>query len=166
MDRLEGLFSDLSATFEAAIERHENEAAADLALSISQDIDLHAALTDGDPVVAVVDGMSRTVLQVGKDYLVAEPGDLVIPISNVVLVRPSLGPRPALTRVALSELLRTHVREGTRVRCSTRELELEGPLTAVARDHLAVGGGFGRKLVPLGSVRWIRFVRGGSVGVP
>lgn len=165
MDRWDGLFADLSAAFDAQLERQESDAASDLALSLSHDADLHEALSDGEPVVAVIEGASHRVTRVARDYVVAQPGDLAIRFEEAIFLRPGSGAAPEISESSLAQLLHARVRRGAWVRCCTRGLEHEGRLTQVGRDHLVVGMGPRRRVIPLGSVRWIRLAHEDSAGV-
>jgi hypothetical protein len=165
VDPLEQVFSDLDAAFEAALERQDSDAADDLALSLRQDVDLFETLRDGRPIAVAAGGGRMSVVEVAADHVAAEAIDLwIFPTASAVLVRPTEGTTPRFTTTTLVEALRAATRRAETVACSAGEKECEGRLILCARDHFVLSTAREQMVVPLASIRWVRFVRGGSKG--
>lgn len=84
---LDGLFSSLSASFDAVVEREEDEAAADLAFSLGQDRSLEGSLRRGGFDLRIGGGGRRPVTEVGADYVGSgHPVAVVVPARLAVCV--------------------------------------------------------------------------------
>ena len=123
----------LDASFEAALAREEEVAAADLAFSLRQDVDVRAAVErSGSAWTLVGPGEARLVVEeVGLDYVRA--GSLLVRTGAATL-RATSGPSPRTTEAAFLEILGSWARAGAWVTIGG----VRGRLARVARDHVAV----------------------------
>lgn len=164
MDRdAERFLRGLDARLDAAVARHDDEAAADLAFSLSQDRSLHETVARLSVAVLQGAGMGRReITELGQDYVACgRPVDLAAPLARAVVRG-----RPGRTVVEvgerrLVELLRGWVRAGARVHVQTDHAALEGVLRRAARDHIVVETLDGAwDVVGLSAVASIRWARG------
>lgn len=153
--------SSLNATFEAAVEREEEQAAGDLAFSLLQDLGQVETLRRGKAAtLKLAGGASLPVARVGRDYAVAgNPPNLIVPISfAVILVGPS-GPGPEIADDSLLLLLRRAARLGTYARISTSEGEWQGRIVKAGVDHLIINVSGQSLVIGNGSMRSITLLR-------
>lgn len=147
---LDRLFSTLEAQFGASIDRAEDEAASDLAISLRQDMALRDALLRGSWVAATARGR-LPVYEVAKDHVVLGTERVLVPLNAVIFVRG--GHRTAVsTDRALAEVLRRHSRTGTHLSVETGEASAAGRVTACSATHLALQGPAGEFLIPLSQI--------------
>ncbi len=126
---------DLGASFEAAVVREEDVAAADLAFSLRQDRDLPTALQGRGWVALLEGGASAAVAEMGEDYVVAGPH--VVPISKAFL-RSAERPAPDRRERTFSEWLSSACRAGSAIEVVAGGHRTAGRLTAVGRRHLVL----------------------------
>lgn len=153
--------SSLNATFEAAVEREEEQAAGDLAFSFLQDLGQVETLRRGKAAaLALAGGASLPVARVGRDYVAAgTPPNLIVPLTfAVILVGPS-GPAPEIADDGLLLLLRRAARLGTYAQVATSEGEWQGRIVKAAVDHLIVNASGQSLVIGNGSLRSIRLLR-------
>ncbi|MDQ3662990.1 MAG: hypothetical protein M3454_18470 [Actinomycetota bacterium] len=153
--------SSLNATFEAAVEREEEQAAGDLAFSLLQDLSQVETLRRGKAaVLKLAGGASVPIARVGRDYVAAgNPPNLIVPLTfAVILVSPS-GPAPEIADDTLLLLLRRAARLGTYARISTTEGEWQGRIVKAGVDHLIVNASGQSLVVGNGSMRTITLLR-------
>ncbi len=158
---IDSWLSSLNASFEAAVEREEEQAAGDLAFSLLQDLGQVETLRRGKAAaLKLAGGASLPVARVGSDYLAAgNPPNLIVPISfAVVLVGPS-GPAPEIADDSLLLLLRRAARLGTYARISSTEGDWQGRIVKAGVDHLIVNVSGQSLIVGNGAIRAITLLR-------
>lgn len=145
----------LGASFDAALAREEDLAAADLAFSLSQDVDLREAIRRSRAAWTLVDadGGLHPVAEVGADYVRA--GALVARTGGAT-VRSIAGAAPRISPGTFLELLSAACRAGA---CITLD-GVRGRLIRVAKDHVAVGTPDGETMVGLTGLRSVRLEEG------
>ncbi|HEY7875362.1 MAG TPA: hypothetical protein VIG64_09595 [Actinomycetota bacterium] len=165
-EHIERLLDHLETSFDAGVARAEDEAAADLALSLLQDATLsHALQRDGAASVLLAGGGSAAVTEVGSDYLMCgEGGDIVVPLARATVAGTS-GPPPSASGSSLLVLLRELVRHGATVEVTSSSGSYRGRLAAAAHDHVVVAAQHGasgqrRWYVAQGSIEVVRVLRG------
>lgn len=141
----------LDAAFDAAVAREEEAAAADLAFSLRQDVDVRAAIERSGCGWALiqVDGAHRPVDEVGDDYVRA--GTFVARSSTATL-RSAPGASPRMSGMSFLEMLGAACREGAHVTIAGAS----GRLVRVAKDHVAVQKGDAETIVGLETVKSVR----------
>lgn len=153
-ERVDGLLESLGATFEAAMAREEEAAAADLAMSLRQDRSLLDLLQRGSWRALLEPGLTPRIATVGPDVVVAEgPGRHLISTARLQIT-----PAPDLAKaeqVATShvEMLRDLARARHPVLVRSEGDSLEGVLRWVGTDHLALEGHHGVVVMALTTVR-------------
>lgn len=148
----------LDASFDAAVAREEEVAAADLAFSLRQDVDLRGALARSRRGWSLAgQGGYRTVSEVGRDYLRA--GALVVPIALAV-VRSDPAPVPEYRDRTMLELLGAACRTGVDVTIRHSSGEAGGRLVRVANDHVAVQKGDAETIVGVAAIEAIGLLEG------
>ena len=162
----------LEASFDAALEQSEEEAADDLAFSLLQDSRLAVALSRSSGYRLHLGGAgSPEVSTVGLDFVGAgDPLEVVAPSAGAVAVGPpsgdaagdevstEVGRRPSTIRVPMLEVLRSWARRGHRAEVRTTEDTFRGVLTRACPDHVALGCGGREVLVGISAVRYVRRV--------
>ena len=152
-DRVDGLLQSLGATFDAAVAREEEEAAADLAMSLRQGRSFADVLARSSWRATLDAGSSAPVEAVGPDFVVANWGGRhLIPMAHVE-VSPTTGVRPDRISMGFVELLRDVARAGKAVIALSSQGEHSGILRWVGPDHLALEGRRGLVLMPLAALR-------------
>lgn len=152
---LEGLFASLEASFGAAVERQEDEAATDLAFSLKQGLGQRDVLARRGFCVVSADA-SHPALELARDHVLTE-GDRLFPLSACAAVlRPDLAP-PLVTDARLVEVLRARALEGHDVEIRTAEHDFAGRLALCAPDHVALTTARGEVVIPLAAVLSVRF---------
>lgn len=164
MDReAERFLTGLGARLDAAVARDEDEAATDLAFSLSQDRSLQGTVARlSEPLLQGPAGDRHEVTELGCDYVgCGRPVDLAAPLSRaVVRGRPGRSLLEVTDR-RFVELLRVWVRRGSQVHVEADLAVLRGSLRRAARDHLVVEAVDGSwDVVGLAAVSSIRCVRG------
>ena len=157
--RLDGLFTSLEAQFGAAIDRAEEEAAADLALSFRQDRSLRDDLLEGS-WIAVTELGPRRVCEVAKDHVRVEPGNVILPLFSTVFRR-APGQSAERTDVTLMGLLRRNVRLGAEMTIEAQDGSIAGRAIACGEDHVSIFSRGEEFLIPMAQVRAIRLSLGG-----
>lgn len=157
--RLEGLFSSLEAQFGAALDRAEEEAASDLAISLRQDRSIAETLTQG-AWTALTELGPRQVREVAVDYVCVEPGDHYLPTASVTF-RKAEGEPPRRSDSTFTVLLRRLMRLRTEMTIDLGEGTLVGRVKACADDHAYIRSKKGDHVVPLTQIRSIRLSLGG-----
>lgn len=158
--RLDRLFASLEAQFGAAIDRAEEEAAADLALSFRQDLSLEVTLSNGG-WAALTSAGHRTVVEVAKDHVRLEPGDQVVGIRSQSFEKIEAQP-PKRSDSTLIQLLREEVRRGAVVKVNAGTREMVGRVLACGEEHMVLAEGSREFVIPFQEIRSIRFSPGGS----
>lgn len=151
--RLDRLFSALDSSFSAALDRSEEEAANDLALSLNQDLTLELQLVGRSSALSADHPIP--LVEVGRDYVRSEDDRLLPLTAGSYRVGPP-GPGPERTDRYLVDVLRGAVRSGARVTLEGVFGTVEGPLLHCGPDHVGVSEGAHEVLVPLEGVRAIR----------
>ncbi|HEX2295187.1 MAG TPA: hypothetical protein VHN37_07760 [Actinomycetota bacterium] len=146
-------FDALEAAFDAAVARDEDAAAADLAFSLRQDVDVRATIARAPSAWTLVgaDGSAAPVTEVGIDYV---RGGTLLVRSAAALLRSTPGTPPAVVDRSFLEVLGSHCRAGTLVTVGGAT----GRLVRVGKDHLALRHGEAETIVGLGSVDAVRLV--------
>lgn len=145
----------LGASFEAAIAREEEAAAADLAFSLRQDVDAREAIARsgrGWTLVGLEGGMAA-LDEMGRDYVRA--GAVLVPFERAVL-RSGPGAPPGHDERTLAETLNAACRAGGTVLLSHDAGSVTGRLVRVAKDHVAVLSQAGETIVGLSAISSIR----------
>jgi hypothetical protein len=164
---LERLFDTLSATFDAAIAREEEIAAADLAITLRQDGSMREELLRRAGALFVEGWGSPRISEVGLDYVGAgRPVEVLVPSAAALVRRTEAYEMPTASERSLVEELRRWARSGRRVEIRTWHGELDGRLVAVGRDYVVVKSAAGEAAVGLNAVAAVRSVRGGSGDAP
>lgn len=166
VERVDQVLRDLESAFDAALERHEDHAADDLALSLRQDSDLREALLDGRGWGLLLDGHVRPVVEIGEDYVAVEPGPDFVPAPYGSFMPSDHGRPPRLVSKTFREELRSRARLRSFMKCSVAEAGLYGRLALCGRDHIVIAKANGEVLVALDAIRSVRFSPGGSAGAP
>jgi hypothetical protein len=163
--RLESLLSSLDVTFDAAIAREEDEAAADLAFSLVQDRSLADTLARSGAASLHVGDATVALAEVGHDYVGAgSPLRLVVPSRLAVIVPERGGRAPATAARSMLEVLRLWAREGAWVEASTVQGRWWGRLSKACPDHIGIRGRFGEVLVAMDAIRVVTKRPGGAAG--
>ena len=152
--RLDRLFSSLEAQFGAAINRAEEEAAADLALSLRQDMSLQEALGADAWTLSTASG-PRDVCEVAKDHVRLSPGTDVVPIESHVFQK-AVGRAPSRSDLTLVQLLRAEVRRGAEILVEVDERAIGGRPLSCGETHLLMMSRGRELLIPLAQVRLIK----------
>ncbi len=152
----------LDTSFDAAIAASDDEAANDLAYSLSQGFTLARALARWPGANwHLGEGLIVPVQEIATDHVVALEGTLLAPLHRVVATR-SEGPPVMLTEIDLVARLRRWARVSATVQVTDLMGELwEGPLTRVAEDHIEVERNRNATIVSMGAVSLIRLGRAG-----
>lgn len=147
----------LEASFEAAVAREEDVAAADLAFSLRQDVDLREAVGRSDSGWALMraGGARHHVDEVGRDYVCAGP--LLVRSGRATLMQ-GPGPSPTISDRTFLEVLGAVCRRGAVVTLEG----VAGRLVRVARDHVAVQRGDAETMVGLDAVERVRLEGDGA----
>lgn len=151
--RLDRLFSSLEAQFGAAIERAEEDAASDLALSLRQGRSLRETLLSSgwDAITSVA---RRPVTQVALDHVRLGGGELM-PIASGIYERTG-GELPDESEQTLLQVLRDEVRRGGRVSVETPDHSFVGRACCCSSEHLVMRVQDREIIVPLGRISVIR----------
>jgi hypothetical protein len=157
----ERLLAELEAGFEVALDRAENDAANDLALSLIQDRDLAAVLRRG-PSEVLMEGTRGRVEVIGPDYVVATFGERrLIPLQRGCFILGS-GEMPTRSALPLVDLLRKWTRHGARIQISHSQGTQCGFLLAAGRDHVLIQAAEGNVVISNSALRWIKLDHEGS----
>ena len=161
----------LEASFDAALEQSEEAAADDLAFSLLQDSRLAVALSRSSGYRLHLGGVAPLeVWTVGLDFVGAgDPLEVVAPSAGAIVIgtpsgdarssdAPAAGPRPAMIRVPMLEVLRGWARRGHRAEVGATEGTFRGALTRACPDHVALGCGSREVLVGMSAIRYVRRV--------
>jgi hypothetical protein len=152
--RVDGLLQSLGATFDAAIAREEEEAAADLAMSLRQDRSLADVLMRSPWRVVLRPGFSPRLDVVGPDHVVASGGGRhVIPLRWLEVTPDATARPPDRDSRLLVEVLRDVARSGRDVSVLGPGGDHRGVLRWVGTDHLALETHRGLFLLPLEGLR-------------
>ena len=143
------------ASVEAGLARDEEIAAADLAFSLRQDVDVQTALARAGSawVLAGRDAAAARVEEVGADYV--RCGRVLVPSSHAILRSTAERPPRAVARRVL-EVLGSACRAGADVTIETARGSSSGRLVRVAKDHVAVRSGDVEMVVGLAAVESVR----------
>ncbi|HEX2058551.1 MAG TPA: DUF2642 domain-containing protein [Actinomycetota bacterium] len=147
----------LEASFEAGLAREDEVAAADLAFSLRQDLDLRDAVVRSDAAWDLLgpDAAVVAVVEAGVDYVRA--GALIVPASRAVL-RSKPGVPPRATTSTLLQLLGRACRAGAEVAVETSRGTTSGALVRVGKDHVAVRNGDAETVVGLAGIEAVRLL--------
>ena len=165
--RLNGLLLGLVAQLEASERRAEEEAADDLALSLSQDRVLADALCRSGAVDVLADGGARfRVAFVGADFVwINTPSKRLLPLRGVVVAVDTRGTSPVRLELTLVDVCRSLARTGAEVEVKCPIGGVVGRLEAAARDFLALTKAEERLLVPYEAVNELRLLNADSADV-
>ena len=163
---LDKLLLGLGAQLEAAEKRAEEEAANDLALSLTQDSVMADVLTRASAVTIPMDGGGRlTADAVGSDFLwIDGPRPQIRPLAQAVVRLEDRGRPPARWHMSLLEACRQLARSGAIVEVTWFSGSGTGILERGARDFLSVRTAQGSVLVPYSATQYISLIRGGLTG--
>jgi len=156
--RLDRVLSSLEAQFGAAIDRAEEEAAADLAHSLRQGMSLPEVLAQGS-WIALTGAGARTVCEVAKDHVRLEPGNHIVPMTAAVFQR-STEARALRSDRTLTQLLRYETRLGTELCVETDGNSFVGRALTCGEAHVVMASRGRELLVPLAQIRSIKLFRG------
>ena len=159
------LLSSLSASFDAAIARAEDEAATDLAISLQQGRSLHELATRQPVWVVLTGGRASPVMWVGRDFFATVDGDL-IPTGRTVLRLEGAGRRAERRSENFLSVLRRWARQKAVVELQTDDGYLSGHLLLGGKDHVVIKIADSDVAIGLGAIRAIKRARGGSEGEP
>jgi hypothetical protein len=158
---LEGTFQEAQASVEAAAARLDEEAAADLARSLLQDVDMSEALQRwGAGAIRLEGGSSVPIEVLGTDFVAGAGGSVIVPLARLVAVEQDGVPFQTVEE-AMVQRLRAERYPGAKAQVTTPSGTIEGTLERVGGDHLELQGMGGRVIVALDAVRLVRFVRAG-----
>ena len=165
---LDKLLLGLGAQFEAAEKRAEEEAANDLAFSLTQDSAMADTLARARAVTILIDGGGRlTAAAVGSDFLwIDGPRPQIHPLAQAVVRLEDRGRPPKRWQMSLLEACRQLARSGATVEVSWFSGSVTGVLERGARDFLSMKTELGSVIVPYGAIRCICLIRGGLTGDP
>lgn len=160
---LERVIARLEARFDAALAREEEEAAADLALSLRQDRTLSDLIRGGTALRLLgTDGARPAVTVLGADYCgTGIPLTCVSRLGSTPLLSDSQGPAPETRRDSLQEVARRWTRCGRTVELGLEAETVQGRLTQVGPDNIVLEAPAGTVIVPLWLVDSIRLVHEG-----
>ena len=153
-DHLDRVLDHLSTDLAAAVERAEEVAARDLALSLLQDLTQGEALARSGGLEVVVAGKpSLRVTRLGTDHLEADDCSrrVLFPSATTVVARVA-GPAPVVDDLSLATVMQRAARAGAQVSAVVGSERLEGRLLRAGRDHLVVASSRGETFVPVGSL--------------
>lgn len=138
----QGLFTALEAGYQAVLEREEDTAASDLALSLLQGRPLMQALLHAGPVALVTEAGRIPIFAVGPDHVVLEDRTrTLVPFAAGVVVAPGWGRGPTEREESFLQVMRGAVRDRREVEVATGAGRVRGRLLAAAEDHLVLGTG-------------------------
>lgn len=152
-----GWVDALDAAFEAALAHEEEVAAADLAFSLRQDVDLREAVRRSACAWTLVGaGESRLpVDEVGVDYVRA---GITLVRTRSAILRSAPGPSPRTTDATFVEILGSIARCGTGVDVE----EHRGSLVRVGKDHVALRKGDVETILGLDAIDRVRLEEEGG----
>ena len=162
---LQSLFDSLEVGFGAALARDEDEAAADLAVTLRQSQSLREILVRSPARFHAPGITSASISLLGRDFVMSERRGLLARIDAVHFTIGTGTSRPRLSPETFIQFLRCRARERAPVRVETAAGRVLGRLMATPEDHLEIVGSFGRVLVPLSGVVAVRLCRGDSTDV-
>ena len=155
--QLDRLLSSLDSSFSAALERSEEEAADDLALSLRQGQTLLQYLSHIP--VGVREGASLVpVIEVGRDFVRTAGGNLY-PGRATMFQTLSTGTAPRPIDRYLGEVLRSAVRAGASADIEGPAGQMAGLLVHCGPDYVCVRASEGDALIPLEGIRTITLSR-------
>ena len=152
------LLSSLDSSFSAALDRSEEEAADDLALSLRQGQTLLQYLSHM-PVGVRAGTSTIPVVEVGRDFVRTAGGTLYPGSSTMFQVLPT-GMPPRATDEYLGEVLRAAVRAGASADIEGPGGQVAGLLVQCGPDYVCIRANDGDVLLPLGGVRTIKLSHG------
>jgi hypothetical protein len=157
-DRIDFVVRGLEAAFDAAIARDEDDAASDLAFSLTQERTLPGVLERSPGVVVVrPDGGRSRISEVGEDYVLeAPPSARLVPLSMAVLESSNDAAPPRRRDRDVTAELRRWARAGASVCVTTSAGVVAGRLLRAAPDHLTIRGRRGDHYVGRGALLAIR----------
>lgn len=160
------MFESLEASFESALARDEDRAAADLAFSLSQDRALGDSLSRSGPLAARLDGQTLPIVEVGEDYVATGGGaDTLIALDHLVAVPSAVPTAPVGVDRRFLEVLRGWTRRGVSVQVRTLQGKLSGGLVRAAPDHLVIRQHHGDAFVARAAVIAVRSLPRGLTDV-
>lgn len=164
---MNGLLLGLEAQLDASERRAEEEAADDLAFSLSQDRVLADALCRSGTVDLLTDEGGRLrVASVGTDFVwIDTPSCRLLPLRRAAVAQDLRGRPPVRLDLTLVEVCRSLARAGTKVELRCPIGGVVGRLEAAARDFLALSRAEDRLLLPYEAVTEIRLLNAGSADV-
>jgi hypothetical protein len=160
---LDGLLLGLGAQLEASERRAEEEAADDLALSLSQDETLAETLCRSGAVhVQLPGGGRQRVAAVGTDFLWIEaPMARLVPLDLALVTQDERDRPPVRWHLTLREACRELSRSGATVEMTHEAGSQSGRIERAGRDFLALVTERERVASPYSAIRSLRIIRGG-----
>jgi hypothetical protein len=162
MKDINRVLEGLDTSFDAAVAASDDEAANDLAYSLSQGFTLTHALSRWPGVTwHIGNGIVVSAEEIAADHVVALGGTLVAPLNRLVATR-SEGPPVRVTEVDLVRRLRRWARVSAMVQVTDVAGEVwEGSLTRAAEDHVEIQSNKKVAIVSTGAIALIRLCHGG-----
>jgi hypothetical protein len=158
--QVEGLLTSLEASFDASIDREEQEAASDLAFSLAQGQPFADVLArSGAMGVRLPGGRTAPIAVIGRDYVASAVPATLIPLERVIAVTIESGSAPVSRGDSLVERLRDWARRGTAVEIATQAGSFTGRLALVGPDHVRLDRKPGIVAVALEAVESVRSLR-------
>ncbi|HZJ52155.1 MAG TPA: hypothetical protein VFF07_15255 [Actinomycetota bacterium] len=158
---LDPVITSLAASFEAAMVRSEDEAAADLALSLRQGRALIEVLRLAQGIEAHLSGGARhPVTLLGDDFCgIGEPATRVLTWETAVFQSKASGAAPMRFAGDLIALAREWTRRSAHVEIVTAAGGLRGRLAEAGSDYLCVMAAAGPRYVPRASLTEMTLLR-------
>jgi len=163
---LDLVISSLAASFEATVARSQDEAAADLALSLRQGRALIEVLYRAQGLEVQLSGGARhSVTLLGDDFCgIGEPVVRVLTWTTAVFQTTASVAAPKRFAGDLIALAREWTRRGAHVDVVTAAGGLRGRLAEAGSDYLCVMAAAGPRYVPRAALTEMTLLREGSAG--
>jgi hypothetical protein len=158
--RLDRMLSALDAEFDAAVAREEEEAADDLAFSLSQGLSLGDVLPRGAWILCGDSLPAAPVAFAGRDFVAAAEPALLVPAAVACLRRDRAGFPPAAVDAGIVEVLRVLARRAAMVRLESIGTTIEGRIRRVGPDHISIHRPTDEFVIALGAVRSLWLAEG------
>ena len=160
---LENLLAGLESSFDAALARDEEIAAADLARSLDRGAELRHRLVRARGVVLLLSSETRLpVANVGADYCACgDPPFLLAPLHNATFALGRAGLPPSDAPAMLKQALGRWADRSAAVEIATPAGRRAGRLVQASADHVLLETRDQRIVVPMATVGSVRLSRVG-----
>jgi hypothetical protein len=157
---LDGLFSELEATFEASVAREEEAAATDLGFALAQTNALRDVLPRlPHAAVLLEEGIATRLTEIGTDYVATSAPARLVPIGEAMIRASDSGTPPSSTEASLLLTLRRLARRRASIEVDCgKESRRAGQLVSAGEDYLSLQDRFGLVFIPLKLVSAIRLL--------